>query len=159
MAPGRQSQGCIGIDLGMSSNIQRTNMLLPVLVARAIRIEPFAPPAWLMILEQNAIAPLARTRMTEDVFGTLVDRLDPSLVSPVAAWLVHEDVPVTGEVFSVAGGRVARFFIGMTKGYYNPSMTIEDVRDNFDAIRSDADYSIPGGPADEFAELMERWQS
>ena len=69
-------------------------------------------------IKVNAIAPMARTRMTEDVMGDVVAKLDPESVSPVVAWLAHEDVPVTGEVYSVGGGRVARFFIGMTHGYY-----------------------------------------
>src|SRR5215470_10206548 len=55
-------------------------------------------------IKANAIAPVARTRMTEDLLGPMVDKLDPGLVSPVAAWLAHEDCPVTGEVYSVAGG-------------------------------------------------------
>jgi NAD(P)-dependent dehydrogenase (short-subunit alcohol dehydrogenase family) len=101
-------------------------------------------------IKANAIAPVARTRMTEDILGPLADQLDPSLVSPVAAWLVHEDCPVTGEIYSAAGGRVARFFIGMTEGYYNPSLTLEDVRDQFDAIRDEAGYTVPAGPSDEF---------
>ena len=41
----------------------------------------------------------------------------------------HEDVPVSGEVYSVGGGRVARVFIGVTPGYTNKeSLTPEDVR-------------------------------
>ncbi len=55
-------------------------------------------------IKVNAIAPLARTRMTEELMGEAVARLDPELVSPVVAWLAHEDVPVTGEVYSVGGG-------------------------------------------------------
>ena len=48
-------------------------------------------------IKVNAIAPLARTRMTEDLLGEAVaPQLDPELVSPVVAWLVHEDVPVSG---------------------------------------------------------------
>ena len=105
----------------------------------------------------NAIAPLARTRMTEDLLGPLADKLAPELVAPVAVWLVHRDVPVTGEIFSAAGGRVARFFIGLTRGYYNPALTPEDVRDNFDQVRDEAGYSVPAGPADELARLVEAW--
>jgi NAD(P)-dependent dehydrogenase (short-subunit alcohol dehydrogenase family) len=55
-------------------------------------------------IKVNAIAPLARTRMTEDVLGDAVAQLDPELVSPVVAWLAHEEVPVTGEVYTVGGG-------------------------------------------------------
>ncbi|MGH9003527.1 MAG: SDR family oxidoreductase, partial [Acidimicrobiia bacterium] len=59
-------------------------------------------------IKANAIAPVAKTRMTEDILGPLVDKLDPGLVSPVVALLVSEECPVTGHVFSVGGGRVAR---------------------------------------------------
>jgi NAD(P)-dependent dehydrogenase (short-subunit alcohol dehydrogenase family) len=100
-------------------------------------------------IKVNAIAPLARTRMTEDVLGDAVAQLDPELVSPVVAWLAHEDVPVTGEVYTVGGGRVARFFIGMTRGYYNAKLTVEDVRDHFADIRAEAGYTVPAGLADE----------
>ena len=45
------------------------------------------------------------------------DLLDPAFVSPVVAYLAHEDCPVSGNIYSVGGGRVVRFFIGMTEGY------------------------------------------
>lgn len=105
-------------------------------------------------IKVNAIAPLARTRMTEEVLGEAVARLDPGYVAPVVGWLAHEDVPVTGEVFSVGGGRVARFFIGMTHGYYNPHLSVEEVRDHFAEIRDESGYSVPSGPNDEFAEVF-----
>jgi NAD(P)-dependent dehydrogenase (short-subunit alcohol dehydrogenase family) len=101
-------------------------------------------------IKVNAIAPLARTRMTEEVMGNLVEKLNPEYVSPVVAWLAHEDVPVTGEVYTVGAGRVARFFIGMTEGYFNPKLSLEDVRDNFEQIRDESGYTVPAGPADEF---------
>ncbi|HEY3810797.1 MAG TPA: SDR family NAD(P)-dependent oxidoreductase [Acidimicrobiales bacterium] len=105
-------------------------------------------------IKVNAIAPLARTRMTEDVLGGAVAHLDPELVSPVVAWLAHEDVPVTGEVYTVGGGRVARFFIGMTPGYYNAKLTAEDVRDNFADIRAEPGYTVPSGIADELQVVL-----
>jgi NAD(P)-dependent dehydrogenase (short-subunit alcohol dehydrogenase family) len=105
-------------------------------------------------IKVNALAPVARTRMTEELLGPLAEKLDPRLVSPIVAWLVHEDCPVTGEIYSAAGGRIARFFIGMTSGYYNPELSLEDVRDNFDQIRSEEGYTVPSGPGDEFAQLL-----
>jgi len=110
-------------------------------------------------IKANAIAPVARTRMTEELLGPLADKLDPSLVSPIAAWLVHEDCPVSGEIYSAAGGRIARFFVGMTQGYYNPELTLEDVRDNFDRIRDEDGYLVPNGLADEFAELLKHFSA
>ncbi len=106
-------------------------------------------------IKANALAPVARTRMTEELLGPLAERLDPALVSPVVAWLAHEDCPVTGEIYSVGGGRVARFFVGMTTGYMNPKLTLEDVRDNWDQIRSEDGYTVPSGPGDEFAAMMQ----
>ena len=110
-------------------------------------------------IKVNAIAPLARTRMTEDLMGAAVAQLGPELVSPIVAWLAHEDVPVTGEVFTVGGGRVARFFVGMTPGYYNPKLTLEDVRDHFDEIRDESGYTVPSGPSDELGLLLETIQA
>ncbi len=105
-------------------------------------------------IKVNAIAPLARTRMTEELLGAAAEKLEPSLVSPVVAYLAHESVPVSGEVYSVGGGRVARFFIGMTRGYADPSLTPEDVRDHFEEIRDQAGYTVPAGPADELEALF-----
>ncbi|MBA3652724.1 MAG: short-chain dehydrogenase, partial [Actinobacteria bacterium] len=36
----------------------------------------------------------------------------------------------------------------------NPKLTVEDVRDNWDQIRSEDGYTVPTGPGDEFAALM-----
>ena len=110
-------------------------------------------------IKVNALAPVARTRMTEELLGPLADKLDPKLVSPIVAWLVHEDCPVTGEIYSAAGGRIARFFIGLTEGYYNPTLTLEDVRDNFEQIRNEDGYIVPNGPGDEFGQLLKHFQS
>ena len=98
----------------------------------------------------NAIAPMARTRMTDGLLGDMHDRLDPELVSPVAAWLAHERCSVTGEVFTVGGGRVGRMFVGVTPGYFKPDLTIEDVDAHLDEIRDEAGYVVP---ADSMGEL------
>jgi len=64
----------------------------------------------------NAIAPAARTRMTEAVFaGTMAkptdeafDAMDPANVPPLVVWLGSmESDDVTGRVFEVEGGMVA----------------------------------------------------
>ena len=107
-------------------------------------------------IKVNVLAPIARTRMTEELLGPLAPKLDPRLVAPVAAWLVHEDCPVTGEVYSAGGGRVARFFVGLTEGYASPDLTPEDVRDNLDRIRDESGYTVPTGVADEIGQLARR---
>jgi NAD(P)-dependent dehydrogenase (short-subunit alcohol dehydrogenase family) len=68
----------------------------------------------------NAIAPAARTRLTESTpgLGDIVaapseagkfDIWDPANISPLVAWLATEGCPASGKVFFVQGGRVAVF--------------------------------------------------
>jgi NAD(P)-dependent dehydrogenase (short-subunit alcohol dehydrogenase family) len=68
----------------------------------------------------NAIAPAARTRLTESTpgLGDIVkapaeagtfDLWDPANISPLVAWLATEGCEATGRVFFVQGGRVALF--------------------------------------------------
>jgi NAD(P)-dependent dehydrogenase (short-subunit alcohol dehydrogenase family) len=102
-------------------------------------------------IKANAIAPLAMTRMTENILGGLKDKLDPGLVSPLVAFLSHEDCPVTGQLFSVGGGRVAQVFLGETNGYYNPALTPEDVQQNWDVITDRSTYAVPNNLGDETA--------
>ena len=103
-------------------------------------------------IKANAIAPLALTRMTENIMGGgLGERLDPALVSPLVGWLAHEDCADSGEVYAVGGGRVARVFIAETVGYTNAELSVEDVRDNWQTIRDEAGYSVPMNLGEETA--------
>ena len=105
-------------------------------------------------IKANAIAPIARTRMTEELLGPMGEQLNPEQISPVVAWLAHEDVPVSGEIYSCGGGMVARFFIGLTTGIFDPGLTLEEVRDRFDEIRAEDGYMVPEGTADELRKLL-----
>ena len=106
-------------------------------------------------IKANAIAPLALTRMTESLFsGAMAEKLQPELISPIVAFLAHEDCPVSGEVYSVGGGRVARVFIGETPGYFNANLTMEDVRNNFEQIRNEDCYIVPANISEETAMFM-----
>ncbi len=63
----------------------------------------------------NAIAPSARTRMTEEVFAEMMakpesgfDAMAPENVSPLVVWLGSaESREVTGRVFEVSGGTIS----------------------------------------------------
>ena len=104
-------------------------------------------------IKANAIAPVASTRMTQDLGGSVGKTLDPGLVSPVVAWLAHEDCDVTGEIFSCGGGRVARVFIGVTPGYVKTDgrLTLEDVRDHWTEVRDESGYVVPKNTPEETA--------
>ena len=71
-------------------------------------------------IKANSIAPLAFTRMTEDLLGPVGDKLGPEFIAPLVAYLVHESCDVTGRVFSVGGGRIAEVFIAETLGLRRP---------------------------------------
>ena len=66
-------------------------------------------------ITSNAIAPSARTRMTESVFADMMkkpedgfDVMDPANVSPLVVWLASaESRDVTGCTFEVAGGKIS----------------------------------------------------
>jgi NAD(P)-dependent dehydrogenase (short-subunit alcohol dehydrogenase family) len=101
-------------------------------------------------IRANAIAPLAYTRMTEDLLGPLADKLDPSFVSPLVTYLAHESCESTGRVYSVGGGRIAEVFIAECPGYTSKgALSPEDVRDNWAAITDQDGYSVPASIADE----------
>jgi NAD(P)-dependent dehydrogenase (short-subunit alcohol dehydrogenase family) len=106
-------------------------------------------------IKANAVAPIAGTRMTREIFGDLADKLDPALVSPVVAWLAHEDCPVSGHTYSVGGGRVARVFVGQGPGYMRTDapLTPEDVRDHFDEIERTDDFTIFENATDELRKV------
>jgi len=68
----------------------------------------------------NAIAPAARTRMTESAPGladivvapedaSKFDKWDPANISPLVAYLATSTCPATGRVFYVKGGTVRNF--------------------------------------------------
>jgi NAD(P)-dependent dehydrogenase (short-subunit alcohol dehydrogenase family) len=62
----------------------------------------------------NAIAPIARTRMTEGLFADSMaqptdgfDSMDPGNIAPLVVWLGSNDsAGVSGHVFEVSGGKV-----------------------------------------------------
>jgi NAD(P)-dependent dehydrogenase (short-subunit alcohol dehydrogenase family) len=94
-------------------------------------------------IKANAIAPVAKTRMTEELLGPVADQLAPEFVTPVVTYLAHESCDVSGEVYSVGGGRVARVFIGVTPGYVNKDLTAEQVAEHLTQIRAEEGYEVP----------------
>ncbi len=81
----------------------------------------------------NAICPIARTRMTEEVFADAMkkpdegfDVNDPANVAPLVAWLASaESKAVTGRIFEVVGGTIT-----LIDGYQRD--TTVDVGHRFD---------------------------
>jgi NAD(P)-dependent dehydrogenase (short-subunit alcohol dehydrogenase family) len=109
-------------------------------------------------IKSNVIAPIARTRLTEQLLGPLAEALDPDLVTPLVLYLVSQECPLTHEVFSVGGGRYARVFIGLAPGWFagkGMKPSVEQVRDHMDVIRNTDGFIIPEGIGDEMRLLAE----
>jgi NAD(P)-dependent dehydrogenase (short-subunit alcohol dehydrogenase family) len=105
----------------------------------------------------NVIAPIAKTRLTQELMGGLADSLDPNFITPLVTYLVSEQCELTHEVFDVGAGRYARIFTGMTKGWLAPKDTIpkpEDIAANMGAIQDPGEYTIPTSINDEMAAVI-----
>lgn len=98
----------------------------------------------------NAIAPVARTRLTETTPG-LGDRIaeetdgafdiwSPANVTPLVSWLAEEKCHVSGQVFSIAGGHV-----GWQQGWVEQEAFDMD-RAWTEAGLADALAHLPSGP-------------
>jgi NAD(P)-dependent dehydrogenase (short-subunit alcohol dehydrogenase family) len=86
-------------------------------------------------IKANVIAPVAASRLTEDVMPPAVlDKLLPEYVSPAVAYLCSEECDLSGNIITAGGGYYGRAAIVEGKGAVLPSATIEDFRDNLGQI-------------------------
>ncbi|WP_327089703.1 SDR family oxidoreductase [Nonomuraea sp. NBC_01738] len=94
-------------------------------------------------IKANAIAPIAWTRMTEALLPAEFEaKFTPERVSALVAYLVHESCDVSGEVFSVGGGKVARVFVAEGPGWKSDELTPEGLVDNWDAVMAEQPYVL-----------------
>jgi NAD(P)-dependent dehydrogenase (short-subunit alcohol dehydrogenase family) len=108
-------------------------------------------------IKANAIAPVAWTRMTEDLLpADFAQKLGVEQVTPVVAYLVHESVEVSGEVYTVGGGRVARILVAEGPGYgQKETLSVEDIRDNWAAINAAEPHFVPASTGEQMGPLIQ----
>jgi NAD(P)-dependent dehydrogenase (short-subunit alcohol dehydrogenase family) len=109
-------------------------------------------------IKSNAIAPTAKTRMTEELLGPFADMFDPDQVTPMVVYLCSEASDYTHQVFSVGGGRYARVFIGTNSGWFagqGKVPSVEELADNMDTVRDISEYEIPMNNNDELMMLAQ----
>jgi NAD(P)-dependent dehydrogenase (short-subunit alcohol dehydrogenase family) len=89
----------------------------------------------------NAVAPIAKTRMTEDLpmFEKIVDSLSPEHVAPAHVFLASElSRDVSGVVLAIAGARVSVYKVVESAGKYKDAergpWTPVELAEHFDAI-------------------------
>jgi NAD(P)-dependent dehydrogenase (short-subunit alcohol dehydrogenase family) len=108
-------------------------------------------------VKANAIAPVAYTRMTEDLFPPEFEQsMGVDKVTPLVAYLAHESNESSGEVYTVGGGWIGRAFVGQAPGWAKKDgLSVEDVADNWTAINSLEGYTVPKNPADQMTVMFE----
>jgi NAD(P)-dependent dehydrogenase (short-subunit alcohol dehydrogenase family) len=84
----------------------------------------------------NAIAPVAASRMTEDIMpAQLLEKLQPEYVSPLVAYLASEACTTSGRIYSVGGGYMARVAIVEGEGTTFAAVpTPDQVADQWDEL-------------------------
>ena len=103
-------------------------------------------------IKSNAIAPVARTRMTEDLLGPFAEMVDPAQVTPMVIYLCSEANDYTHEIFTAGGGRYGRIFIGTNNGWFAGQGAVpsaEDLAEHLDEIRDTTEHIIPSNINDE----------
>ena len=98
-------------------------------------------------IHANSIAPVAKSRMTEELMAPeVLAKILPEYVSPLVAWLCHDDCQENGSLFEVGAGWFGklRWQRSAGVGLATKDINIESVKANWDAI---TDFSNPEYPA------------
>jgi NAD(P)-dependent dehydrogenase (short-subunit alcohol dehydrogenase family) len=108
-------------------------------------------------IKANAIAPVAYTRMTEDLFpAEFKDTMGVDKVTPLVVYLAHESNETTGEVYAVGGGWIGRAFIAQGPGWAKKDgLSVEDVAANWEAINTVEGFTVPKNPGEQMTVMFE----
>ena len=106
----------------------------------------------------NALAPVAGTRMTENLMpGEVLEKLQPEFVTPAVTYMVSEDAP-NGAIIAAGAGVFTRVMIHETMGVNlgtEDDMTAENIADNWDKISDMTDAKLPYQGGDQTVKIFE----
>ncbi len=111
-------------------------------------------------IKVNTLAPIAATRMTEDIFPPEAFKsFDPVNVVPAALFLVSEDAP-TNAIVGAGGGFFHAANVTMTRGIALPEgeRTVEAVAANWAGIIDRTGETVPQSGAEQSMGAMARLQ-
>ncbi len=112
-------------------------------------------------IKSNVIAPIARTRLTEELLGPLAELLGPDYITPLVTYLVSEQCELSHEIISCGGGRYARVFVGLAPGWFagkGVTPSAEQIRDHLSQIMDTAGHTIPSSVNDETMLILQTLQ-
>lgn len=109
-------------------------------------------------IQVNTIAPIAASRLTETIMPPeLLANLKPEKVSPLVAWLCHEDCEETKGVFEVGAGYISKLRWERSLGHAFPltkTFSIDDLAAKWDAVTDFTDAEHPANVNDSFAPIL-----
>ena len=84
----------------------------------------------------NAVAPIAATRMTEDIMPPeMLKALDPAFVSPLVVHFASDECTDSGEVVLAGGGQYARVHYMQAKGvHFGEVPSVDDLAGRWDEV-------------------------
>jgi NAD(P)-dependent dehydrogenase (short-subunit alcohol dehydrogenase family) len=117
----------------------------------------------------NGVAPMAQTRMAAGVVLSEYEQVSersmrPDLVAPVVVYLCSAQCAVTGDVWSVGSGAIARLVAARTKGVFkNPdkegAWTPEEIVERLTEIRDPASAVVLGSWLEEWEIVVGNFNS
>ncbi|QBI20032.1 SDR family NAD(P)-dependent oxidoreductase [Egibacter rhizosphaerae] len=98
----------------------------------------------------NAVAPVAATRMTEDIFSEeMLERLDPRWVSPAVVHLASEDCTDTGIAVVAGGGNYSRVAVMQAPGAnFDAIPTVDALAASWDQVTDLTGATVGRNPPD-----------
>lgn len=105
----------------------------------------------------NTLVPSALSRMTENLLPKeMADAMKPEYVSPLVAWLCHENCTETKGIFEAGAGCMAKYRWERSGGFaFGPrDISIEDVARSWDKITDFTNGIHPAGVEDAMAVMM-----
>ena len=110
-------------------------------------------------IKVNAVAPLAASRLTEDIFPKeMLDKAKPEYVVPLVLYLVSDRCDVTGRIYNAGLGNYNRVVMGTGPGIMLSDKgeipSPEKVKENFNAICDLKDFKVYKNLSEQLTDLL-----
>jgi len=136
------SPGALSYATGKGGIVSLGRSLARSGAAAGIKVNLFMPSADTRMIGISSI----RNASGRSAASGAASKGSPDDVAPLAAFLAHEQVPVSGEMFSAANANVSRLFVAETRGFSAPGrgrVGLEDLRDHWQQVMDTDGYAIP----------------